>query len=1119
MKRRMKQTLAIFLTVSMVTSLLGVSAFAAEETATEGFPEAVEETESQAPKEPEVSEPAEEPGEVVEPSGEAEEGKTPEAEASETPEAEESAEPAGEESQPETPVETEAAVLPEVIETGLDMMSLEIQAAVGLQEMVEAGGLVRLGQNYTESITVTGDVTLNLNGYSLTNSPGQHTIIVAPGASLTITGNGVVDNVSHGKSAIYNEGSVTLEGGVYDRSREAGTLSGNGYNTVDGGNSGATLYNGGDMTIRSDVIVRQAGGKKNPDYGYQGFHSPLISNEGELAITGGNFYGGRNNVKNGAGADLEISDGTFHENLGYTVLNNGAARISGGRFISWNACVVWNEGRELTITGGNFSAVDKDGKGTRATITSVGSSTAEIWGGTFGNALINYNKDTGNAALPETVLLVQNSDGTFLVRNRTRDDDDAEAAIGDDCYSSLLAAIKAAGPGDEVVLLRDYEKELNKTDSGEDVFSSDKKLTLNLGEWQIKGYVINGGDLTITATTGGVNAPGMRQAIFNDGSLTINGGEITGGQYAVYDASGNGNRIEVNGGTLRGETHAVYSQNNTGFIAGGRFSHDVTDYCVPGMKAEGPNSDGLWEVLANEDAVVAQVGNNGYLTLAAAIQAAQNGDTVRLLKDVEETVSLSKTLTLDLNGHTLTNREAGHTVTVAAGGSLTIQGAGGIRNNASGQGAVYNHGQLRVESGTFSSAANGFALLNAGTAELTGGQFRARVENRGEGSLTIRGGSYSHPVDPSHCAPGFLPVVNGSAYGVLEADLTVTLSQTAASISTASGSNAIRLTAVVRPENVTLDKTVTWSSDNESVATVDAEGLVTAVAGGRANIIAAVGQVKANCAITVTQQSTGGDSNGGSSGGSTGGSSSGGSSGGSTGGATNGSGGGSVGEVPGGSTGGAPGGFIVPPTLVEDLEDDVTPLAGKPFLFEDVAQIDWFYETVKYVYDHGIMEGVTETLFRPYVDTTRGMIVTMLYRAEGTPEAGQAPFADVTDGQWYAKAVAWASEKGVVKGYEDGTFAPEKRISREELSAILYRYAALKGYDVTMSDQLSGFADRAQISSWALESTRWAVGVGLIQGKENGRLDPSGATSRAEGATILARFTQSYGGLNKDPED
>ena len=95
----------------------------------------------------------------------------------------------------------------------------------------------------------------------------------------------------------------------------------------------------------------------------------------------------------------------------------------------------------------------------------------------------------------------------------------------------------------------------------------------------------------------------------------------------------------------------------------------------------------------------------------------------------------------------------------------------------------------------------------------------------------------------------------------------------------------------------------------------------------------------------------------------------------------------------------------------------------------------------------------------------------------------------------------------------------KKRISREELSAILYRYAALKGYDVTMSDQLSGFADRAQISSWALESTRWAVGVGLIQGKENGRLDPSGATSRAEGATILARFTQSYGGLNKDPED
>lgn len=1152
MKYNKKRALSLLLALSMTASLLSVGAFAAEEVVPEPFPETAgvvveqerpeepedaapvqdgEETqtpeEEPAPKEEVPAEVPEEPAEFPE-----EAPKTPEEpdeeesaapEEAELSQPKEEAEPeeVPEEPQPEPPVveaevpgikvpeeDLSEAALPEIIEPDLALMGLALQVEEpGLQELVEAGGLVRLGRDYTESITVTGDVTLNLNGHTLTNTPGQHTITVAPGGSLTITGYGTVDNESHGMSAVYNEGSVVLTSGIYDRSLEKGTLSGESYSTVDGGNSAATLYNDGDMTIWGTVRVQQAGGVKTNEYGYRGFHSPLISNWGELTITGGEFYGGKNNIKNESGADLEISDGAFHENLGFSLWNGGAARISGGSFTSWNAAAVWNQGSELVITGGTFTAVDRDGQGKRATIESSGSSTAQILGGHFGNELVNYNKDNKelNGLLPETVLLVKDSSGTFLVRPRTKADGDTEAAIGDACYSSLPAAIRAAKPGDEVVLLRDYAKDLYKGEDGKPLLTEGKDLTLNLGEKQIKGYLVNGGaGLTIKATTGGVNGAGKPYAIFNAkgtltleggiytsdgqygvrnaGGLTINGGEITAQECALQDESAGGTQLAVNGGTLRGGTGAVQSNNNTGFIAGGLFSHDVTSYCAPGLKAEGPNGAGLWEVLADQTAAAAQVGGKNYLTLRLAIQAAQDGETVLLLKSVEETVSLSKTLTLDLNGYTVTGQEADYTVTVAEGGSLTITGAGGIHNSASDRGAVYNLGQLRVESGTFSSAAAGYALLNAGMAEVVGGTFQTQVENGEAGRLTIRGGSFAHPVDPVHCAPGFLPVVNGNVYGVLEAALSVTLDRTTGSLNTGS---TLGLTATVHPENVTLDKTVTWSSDNEGVATVNAEGLVTAVAAGTANITAAVGEARAICVLTVTRQST---------------------SGGSTGGSTGGSGGGSGNSAGGGPAGGES--IIQPP--VENIDEEQTPLSGKPFLFEDVAQTDWFYEAVKYVFDHDIMEGVTETLFQPYGDTTRGMIVTMLYRAEGSPEAGEAPFTDVPAEEWYSAAVAWAAENDVVKGYEDGTFAPEKRITREELSAILYRYAALKGYDVTANHDLAGFAETDQISAWAVESVRWAVASGLIQGKESGRLDPTGTTSRSEAAAILTRFHQAH---------
>ncbi|MPM58152.1 hypothetical protein SDC9_104981 [bioreactor metagenome] len=175
--------------------------------------------------------------------------------------------------------------------------------------------------------------------------------------------------------------------------------------------------------------------------------------------------------------------------------------------------------------------------------------------------------------------------------------------------------------------------------------------------------------------------------------------------------------------------------------------------------------------------------------------------------------------------------------------------------------------------------------------------------------------------------------------------------------------------------------------------------------------------------------------------------------------------------------------------------------------FTDVSESDWFYESVKYVYEKGLMVGTTDSTFSPYLTTSRGMIVTILWRLEGEPTAtGANPFADVSADKYYAAAIAWGAENGIVKGYGNGNFGPNDPITREQLAAILYRYTQFKGQDVTAKGDLSEFTD--QPSAWAVESVRWAVGAGIISGKGNGILDPTGDATRAQTAAMLMRFLE-----------
>lgn len=239
--------------------------------------------------------------------------------------------------------------------------------------------------------------------------------------------------------------------------------------------------------------------------------------------------------------------------------------------------------------------------------------------------------------------------------------------------------------------------------------------------------------------------------------------------------------------------------------------------------------------------------------------------------------------------------------------------------------------------------------------------------------------------------------------------------------------------------------------------------------------------------------------------------------------------------------------------LLEDVETAEGDTAGAINPFRDVSTGNWFYEAVMYVNSRGLMRGMSEDTFEPQTQTSRAMLVTILYRMEGEPEtsggAAQASssgstadaggsggadgtqepgsadsagaedegaegnpggFIDVPEGTWYTKAVVWAAKAQVVNGVGDGRFAPSDNITREQIAAILYRYSGGRGINIDGRADLSGFSDRDSISNYAQDAMCWAVADGLIQGRDADTLAPKANATRAEIATILMRYCRKY---------
>ncbi len=182
--------------------------------------------------------------------------------------------------------------------------------------------------------------------------------------------------------------------------------------------------------------------------------------------------------------------------------------------------------------------------------------------------------------------------------------------------------------------------------------------------------------------------------------------------------------------------------------------------------------------------------------------------------------------------------------------------------------------------------------------------------------------------------------------------------------------------------------------------------------------------------------------------------------------------------------------------------------------FGDVSTDHWYYDYVKYVYDRGLMTGLNENDFGAVQSLARAQFAVILYRMEGEPEVEYKDvFPDVADGQWYTDAIMWANQAGIVTGYTDsGLFGFADDINREQMAVMMHRYAEYKGFDISKKADFGAFSDAANVNEFADEAMQWAVGTGIISGKDEGtRIDPQGDAARAECATIIQRFVTAYG--------
>ena len=932
----------------------------------------------------------------------------------------------------------------------------EVSAAAGTALPAAVDGVITLengtyvmSEDTTATIKVPNgkNATLDLNGKTLTNKTGEHTIIVENGATLTITGNGIVDNVSHGKAAIYNEGEVTLNGGTFERSAEKGT-----YSPYDnGGNSWYTIANYGTMEINTGVTVKNAGG-----------YSSMIHNGGDvtadcnLTIKGGNFTGGVNTVKNDSFGVLTINGGNFSNAAQYAIMNWNKAEITAGTFqtLDTASAVLFtsayggdaNTIGKLSISGGEFKHASDTQEMIVDHYDASNSGTAAVTGGKFDADISKYISTD----------YVQSADGTVEKLGETN----AVAKVGDTYYKTLADAV-AAADNNTVTLLKDVTAGIT--------IPAGKTMTLDLNGKTLTNVndhtILNNGNLTITGTGKVDNISHAKGALYNKGTVVVNGGTFDrskengktsndSGSNSWYTIKNVGSMTIHDGATVQTAGNNTTLGKFSSLVSNGYF--DANDYST---------NKGLDQPILTIDGG----------TFRGGLNTIKNDDRAKLT----------------INGGTFSNYYQAvvqnHNIAEITGGTFTAASDAnaetyGIYN--CGCGAEIDLGTLTVSGGTFTGATYAVAevsSLNAAV-NISGGQFagtKAAIvkSSTSKATIAVSGGKFSS--DPSVYVVGngntnivkrdgsegaytyTVLAKSGLTSGVYLTNPSGALASNYYVSSTANGVWTVSYSAPYSGGSSSYDPTYSVSTPSKTEHGTVTVSPKSASKGDRVTVTVKPDSGYVLETLTVT------DKNGN--------------------------------ELTLKDKGNGKYTFTMPAGKVEVKATFMEDNSMLNF-FYDVPNGAYFYEAVKWAVKNGITTGVGNDLFAPEQPCTRAQIVTFLWRAAGSPEPKGAAsgMTDVVSGSYYEKAVAWAIENGITTGTTTSTFSPDATCTRAQAVTFLAR--ALKAKAASAAE----FSD-VPTGSYFADAVAWAAANGVTEGIGGGLFGSDNDCTRGQIVTFLYR--------------
>ena len=923
-----------------------------------------------------------------------------------------------------------------------------------LQEAVNAANdnTVKLLENVTEDINIpTGiNVTLDLNGHKITNVSG-HTITVEKGGKLNISdsvGTGVVDNTSHGKGAIVNSGEVTLNGGTFKRSVEKGTYSSYSGN----GNSWYTIANYGTMEINIGVTVENAGG-----------YSSMIRNGSDrvtancyLTIKGGNFAGGINTVKNDRFGVLTINGGNFSNTAQYVIMNWNKAEITAGTFqtLDTASAVLFTSAYDsdantvgnLTISGGEFKRASDTQEMIVDHYDASNSGTATVTGGKFDADISKY--------IPTDY--VQSADGTVEKLGETN----AVAKVGDTYYKTLADAV-AAADNNTVTLLKDVTADIT--------IPAGKTMTLDLNGKTLTNVndhtILNNGNLTITGTGKVDNISHAKGALYNKGTVVVNGGTFDRSKENGKTSNDSGSNSwytikNVGSMTIHDGATVQTAGNNTTL---GKFSSLVSNgYFNAG---DYTNNRGLEQPILTIDGG----------TFRGGLNTIKNDDHAKLT----------------INGGTFSNYYQAvvqnHNIAEITGGTFTAASDAnaktyGIYN--CGCGAEIDLGTLTVSGGTFTGATYAVADVSSENADVTisGGQFagtKAAIvkSSTSKATIAVSGGKFSS--DPSVYVVGngntnivkrdgsegaytyTVLAKSGLTSGVYLTNPSGALASNYYVSSTANGVWTVSYSAPYSGGSSSYDPTYSVSTPSKTEHGTVTVSPKNASKGDRVTVTVKPDSGYVLETLTVT------DKNGN--------------------------------ELTLKDKGNGKYTFTMPAGKVEVKATFMEDNSMLNF-FYDVPNNAYFYEAVKWAVKNGITTGVGNDLFAPEQPCTRAQIVTFLWRAAGSPEPKGAAsgMTDVVSGGYYEKAVAWAIENGITTGTTTSTFSPDVTCTRAQAVTFLAR--ALKAKAASAAE----FSD-VPTGSYFADAVAWAAANGVTEGIGGGLFGSDNDCTRGQIVTFLYR--------------